>query len=287
MAGQSSASTPPPTPTPLGQWKGTERYEVRRCIGQGAMGAVYEALDRQRGRLVALKTLLHFSPAGLYLFKQEFRALADVSHPNLVHLYELVASEAEHVFFTMELVRGTDFVVFAHKASARPSSDPSSEVRTVYQEERQRRASRPGGRDGELPLSHPPRGISPADCDKLRPALHQLVEGVQALHAAGKLHRDIKPSNVLVTGEGRVVLLDFGVATELSSLVDENFLEEGQVVGTAHYMAPEQGTGDASTPACDWYGVGAILYEALVGSPPFVGNVMDVITMKNRGDPPA
>ncbi|MGH7270434.1 MAG: serine/threonine protein kinase, partial [Polyangiaceae bacterium] len=137
---------------------------------------------------------------------------------------------------------------------------------------------------GPMPM---PMRVSPADLDHLRPALRQLVEGVRALHGAAKLHRDIKPSNVRVTLEGRVVLLDFGVATELARVVDENLLEEGEMVGTARYMAPEQAVGEGSTPASDWYSVGAILYEALVGSPPFVGSAFDVLKMKSMLEPPA
>src|SRR5215472_2986862 len=91
-------------------WKGTSRYEVRRCLGQGGMGVVYEAWDRDSGQLVAVKTLIHSTPAALYSFKQEFRTLADVSHPNLVRLHELVMTDPDHVFFAMELVRGTDFL---------------------------------------------------------------------------------------------------------------------------------------------------------------------------------
>ncbi len=126
---------------------------------------------------------------------------------------------------------------------------------------------------------------SPADMDRLRPALRQLVEGVEALHAAGKMHRDIKPSNVLVTETGRVVLLDFGVATELAGHLEE-VTGSGEMVGTARYMAPEQACEGPPTPASDWYSVGVMLYEALVGHPPFAGTAVDVLTLKNSTDAP-
>ncbi len=101
-------------------WTGTARFEVVRCIGRGGMGAVYEALDRDRGQHVALKTLLYFEPEALYLFKQEFRTLAGVHHPNLVRLHELVAGDLDRVFFSMELVQGTDFLTYVLK----PRDDP-------------------------------------------------------------------------------------------------------------------------------------------------------------------
>jgi tetratricopeptide (TPR) repeat protein len=228
-------------PSKLADWRGTERYQVRRFLGAGSMGTVYEAFDRERGQPVALKRLRHFSPAALYLFKQEFRGLVDVVHPNLVRLYELVATDPRDIFFAMELVRGAELL---------------RHLRT-------------------------PAGI---DADRLRDAIRQLADGVQALHGAGKLHRDVKPSNVLVTHEGRVVLLDFGVGAEIAQGRGGDAPDEEGVVGTVAYMAPEQAAGDPPTMASDWYSVGAILYEALTGRPPIVGTTSEVLRTKRSFD---
>ena len=267
------------------EWKGTERYEVLSCLGHGGMGVVYEVFDRERRQLVALKTLLHFNPAALYLFKQEFRTLADVQHANLVHLYELVVGDAGETFFTMELVRGTDFLRYVRKPEAPTGSNPPATVVSL-RPAGERETSRPTGPE-ESRRHHASATGSLAIVTRLRAALRQLVEGVHALHNAGKLHRDIKPSNVLVTQEGRVVLLDFGVATELAGRAGESQGGSGEVVGTARYMAPEQAFDDPPTPASDWYSVGVMLYEALVGRAPFVGTATDVITMKGLMDAPA
>jgi hypothetical protein len=209
------------------------------------MGVVYEAFDRELRKTVAIKTVLRFDAGALYRFKQEFRTLADVHHPNLVRLHELVADKGA-LFFVMELVRGTDFVTYVRSRATAGAADATSHSRAF---------------------------------DRLRPALRQLVQGVHALHGAGKLHRDIKPSNVLVTEEGRVVILDFGVATEVVSTSGDGPSESEQV-GTAAYMAPEQALESPPTPASDWYSVGAMLYEALVGTPPFVGSRYAVIAAK-------
>jgi serine/threonine protein kinase/tetratricopeptide (TPR) repeat protein len=264
-------------------WRGTSRYAVLRELGKGGMGVVYEALDRERGQSVALKTLLNFDATALYRFKQEFRTLSDVVHPNLVRLDEMVVSETDGAFFTMELVRGTDF-----RSHVGPAGRVAPEERSRFMTVAATPGAEPVPRAAEDP--GPPErtrtleGPCLAVFEKLRPALRQLAEGVQALHAAGHLHRDLKPSNVMVAADGRVVVLDLGVATSLRRTAGHAASEEAEMVGTATYMAPEQAFGATLEPAADWYSVGVILYEVLVGHPPFVGDVMDVITRKNLVD---
>ena len=121
--------------------------------------------------------------------------------------------------------------------------------------------------------------------DRLVHALRQLVDGVSALHRHGKLHRDIKPSNVLVTPEGRVVILDFGLIAELlpQHAGDVSYVSGG----TPAYMSPEEGSGATPSEASDWYGVGVTLYEALTGRIPFAGPSLDVLLRKRADDPPA
>ena len=171
-------------------WRGSDGHRVRGSA------------NRQRGQAVAVKRPLQFTPAALYRFKQEFRTLADVLHPNLVLLHELTVTEGDGAFIAMDLVVGTDFLSYVTKAPTPPSWEISLTERPKSRPEAPLRAAH------ELEST-------PADLDKLRSALRQVVGAVQALHAAGKLHRDIKPSDVLVTPEGHVVVLDFGLATDL------------------------------------------------------------------------
>src|SRR5689334_10178224 len=183
---------------------GAGRFEVRGTLGAGGAGVVYRAFDRQLQREVALKHLRQASGRDLYRFKREFRALADIVHPNLVTLHELHASEGDW-YFTMELVEGVSFIDWV-----RPSRTMSGPTRT--------RAD---------------IVASPVHEVRLRGALVQLVDALIALHKAGKLHRDLKPSNVLVTQVGRLALLDFGL---VSSVAENN--PEKLAVGTPVYMSP-------------------------------------------------
>ena len=252
------------------------RYEIRRELGRGGMGIVYQAYDRDRDEMVALKAVQRVDPAALYRFKQEFRAAVDVSHPNLVALYELT-SDGRSWFFTMELIDGIDFLAYVRSEADVPHAGTDDRLASP--------SSGPEEVESRARPDSPP-GLSASRLARLRGALRQLAEGVAALHEAGKIHRDIKPTNVLVTRSGRVVLLDFGLAAALER-TGLHQSSEPHVLGTVAYMAPEQAAGLPVSPAGDWYSVGAMLYEALTGRLPFLGGPLEVLADKQRFEPPA
>ena len=180
------------------------RFSLRREIGRGSMGVVYEAVDTQRDQRVALKMCTHSDGASLYELKQEFRSAAQLRHPNLVRFYGLYG-DAQAWFLTMELLRGDSLL--CHLAG------------------------------------HPGWG-------HLRHVFSQIVSGITAIHAAGKLHRDLKPQNLMVTPEGRAVILDFGLVADASAGGVGQTLP--RISGTPAYMAPEQAAGKPTTEASDW-----------------------------------
>src|SRR5438132_5731776 len=108
----------------LQDFSGTERFAIVRRIGAGGMGVVYEAIDRERNARVAIKTLPRADAMALYRFKQEFRALADVIHPNLAALYQLI-SLGDQWFFTMEYVPGCNFLDYIRPRETAASALPS------------------------------------------------------------------------------------------------------------------------------------------------------------------
>jgi serine/threonine protein kinase len=285
VAGQDSAESDP--------------YQIEELLGEGAVGAVYRALDRGRGEHVALKLLRELDPGALYRFKQEFRVLAGIAHRNLVRLHELV-SAGDRWFFTMELVDGVDFLTHvrgpvedAGEAEA-PAADPGPAVHEATEILRRTPLPAPDvSRTVDLPLprrarrrrrARPARAIDEAQTARLRDALLQLATGVVVLHDARRLHRDLKPSNVMVTRAGRVVILDFGVSSELHP--EERAVSgiDLEIVGTPAYMAPELVDGAPVREAADWYAVGVMLYESLVGRPPFRGPLDRVMEAKRSID---
>ncbi|MEM9489016.1 MAG: protein kinase, partial [Myxococcota bacterium] len=271
---------------------GTQRFELLRCLGAGGMGVVYEALDRETNSCVALKTLRRMDANALLRFKNEFRTLAHLAHPNLVSLGELFEDDGR-LSFTMELIRGVDFLSHVRVGSElSPPPLPSPLF-----------ADKTGERDGSFTASvhdtvpdlspeallgmdaTEDEGRAPAlfDESRLRAATVQLARAVAALHRAGKVHRDIKPSNVMVASDGRVVLLDFGLVAD----VGRDRISDGKrLIGTVRYMAPEQAKSSEVGAPADWYSVGVVLYTALTGSAPFSGSVQAVLRAKARRDPP-
>ena len=241
------------------------------------MGVVYEAFDSERRSNVALKVMRSVEAAALYRFKKEFRVLADLHHKNVVTLHELVATTGRW-FLTMELING---VSFRDHVRGGALLDPEPETKTIDPN----LASIPFARldsPDSAPVAPRPRGV--LDEPRLRPALRQLCEGVAFLHRSRCLHRDIKPSNVLVTAEGRVVLCDFGLVKELAPELHSKTVEK-RLTGTVAYMSPEQSRGEELTEASDWYSVGVMLYEALTGQLPFVGDRESVLLQKAKGSP--
>jgi predicted Ser/Thr protein kinase len=212
-------------------------YVLERRIGIGGMGEVFVARHAQTGERVALKTSRRDHPKHRYRFKREYRALVDVAHPNLVRFGELHMADTGPSFLTMELLDGEHFVKWV----------------------------RGGLPEGSVP-----------DIARLEHALRQLVEGLAFLHGQGYVHRDLKPSNVIVTREGRVVILDFGIVLEPTES-QLGLTNEGQALGTPLYMAPEQAAG-RSSPAADCYSLGAILFESLTGRAPHASSMLEFST---------
>jgi len=248
---------------------GTARFELLRTIGEGGMGVVYEALDRERAMTVALKTVRDVDPQALFRLKTEFRARADVEHRNLVRLGELL-HDSRHWFFTMELVEGTTFLSWVTDGET-VSDAPTFDGVLAHDVS--------GERPIDQPSSRPRRGF---DERRLRASLRQLAQGLDVLHRAGMVHRDLKPSNVMVTAKGRVVVLDFGLVAEASGHASDR-----DIVGTAAYMAPEQAMSRPVGPAADWYSVGVMLFEALTGRLPIDGAPLEILMNKQRDRAPS
>ena len=280
---------------------GTERFRIRRRLGSGGMGVVYEAHDRETDKLVALKTLTRAEASHISRFKNEFRSLADVSHPNLVALYEFMV-DGQYWFFTMELVKGVNFLEYVRpgyqsrrkQSSKTPTllkgtqeGSPPELLADYEAETRQLDTISASDFDEESSSERRADSLlekSKLDLGRLTVALRQLAEGLHGLHETGKLHRDIKPSNVLVTNEGRVVILDFGLVAEVKGM---ELHDSVTLAGTPDYMSPEQGAQMPISRASDWYSIGVMLYQALTGRLPFSGKFFEVMMNKQNFDPPA
>src|SRR4051812_22709460 len=200
-----------------GSFAGTKRFELQRLLGAGGMGVVYAAYadeDRCGG---ALKLVPSVGPPAAVRIKSGVLVASGLHHPNLVSLAELI-QHAEHLFFTLELLSGVDWLSYVRGPVRRShgESRPRGPATPCDDDETKRdtdTASLPGweapgavaGGAGLLDVA-----ALRVYGARLRSALRQLTLALTHLHSEDKVHCDIKPSNVLVSEEGRVVLLDFG-----------------------------------------------------------------------------
>jgi len=222
-----------------GHYTGTTagRYLVGGLIGRGAMGEVYAAEEAGGGEEVAVKIMhphLVDQAHMLERFKREGELAGRIDSPNVVRIFEAGATEDGAPFVAMELLHGRDLTDLL----------------------RERRV------------------LEPAEALELA---RQVGAGLDEAHAAGVIHRDLKPQNIFraddgdgdsATESGYWTVLDFGVSRLMES---RGTLTGGGMVGTPNYMAPEQAQGKDATTASDLYSLGAVLYRALVGVPPFPG----------------
>ncbi|QSQ23442.1 protein kinase [Pyxidicoccus parkwayensis] len=258
-------------PAHLRPFARSTRFRLLGRMGEGGMGTVFRVHDRELRRDVALKVMRQSGPSALHALKREFRSRAGLSHPHLVQFHDLLVGE-DYCCFSMELVEGRDFLSWVRPGLPRSRRLP------------------PAPHGAGVVLSEV-AALPPEVASRLRAALVQLVRGLQALHRSGLVHRDIKPANVLVAPDGRVVIVDFGLATELLS----GPLSRGgsSAAGTLPYMAPEQLQGGPLTPASDLYAVGLVLYEALTGFRPFRDETAyfltgdtELLLQRRRAEPP-
>jgi Tol biopolymer transport system component len=214
-------------------------YEILAPLGAGGMGEVYRARDERLKRDVAIKVIhaaLSASPDRLARFEQEAHAAAALNHPNILAVYDIGATD--------------------------PST--SSPQPFVVSELLEGTTLREALADGPLPIS------------KAIDVARQVAAGLAAAHAKGITHRDIKPENLFVTRDGRVKVLDFGLAKlrEDSGAASQATrlhasTEPGAVLGTVGYMSPEQVRGQTADSRSDIFSLGVVLFEMLSGIRPF------------------
>ena len=208
------------------------RYRVVAPIGSGAMGMVYRAEHVQISKVMAIKLLhreLQENPENVTRFHLEAESASRLNHPNTVHVFDFGRTESGSLYIVMEYVDGADLGKLIDK-------------------------------EGPMPFG------------RVAYLCAQVAGSVADAHEAGIIHRDLKPENIVVT-EGRdgqmAKVLDFGLAKLLEGTAEVQVTSSGTIVGTPYYMSPEQIQGHELDGRSDVYAMGAIMYECLVGKPPF------------------
>jgi serine/threonine-protein kinase len=218
-----------------------DRYEILEVIGEGGMAVVYKALCHRLNRYVAVK-IMRDDMATDDEFRQRFcaesHAVAMLSHPNIVAVYDVSHNDAME-YIVMELVDGITLRQYMDKRGAVP----------------------------------------------WREALHftkQMAKALAHAHERGIIHRDIKPQNIMLLKDGTIKIGDFGIAALENELHEEN----GQAIGSIHYIAPEQARGECPDARSDIYSLGVVMYEMLTGKKPYEGDSIGEIAVKHMNANP-
>ncbi len=278
------------------------RYRLEELVASGGMAQVWQGTDEVLRRKVAVKLLHpHLAADGSFVvrFRKEAVAAARLAHPGIVSIYDTCSEDGIEAI-VMELVasggmaqvwQGTDEVLRRKVAvkllHPHLAADGSFVVRFRKEAVAAARLAHPGivsiydtcSEDGTeaIVMELVPgqtlreRLDDPAPIDPWQAAglAAQVAEALEAAHRAGLVHRDIKPANVLLAGDGRVKVADFGIA---KAVEEADLTQPGLMVGTAKYVAPEQVEGKPVDPRTDIYSLGVVLYEMLCGRPPFVAD---------------
>jgi serine/threonine protein kinase len=244
-------------------------FRLLRRLGSGGMGVVYEAEQESLGRRVAIKVvrpeLLYFEGAR-ERFRREIDAIARLSHPAIVPV--LASGEQDGLpWYAMELLHGTTVHELCTALQDRdPATLRGDDLRAVLE-------ATPGT------ATDPFAGNWWQSCTRI---VHAIALGVRHAHLRGIVHRDIKPSNVMLTRDGRTVLLDFGIARVAG---DREFTRTGNTPGSPAFMSPEQLRGDAVDERTDVYSLAATLWQLLTLVPPFRG--ADALQRLRDGEAPS
>lgn len=227
------------------------KYEFISGIGAGGMGVIYKARHINLNRMVAIKTLhSHLaSPEAVSRFEIEGKAASLLSHPNIIAVYDIGVTQAGQPYMVMDYVDGHTM----------------SELLQSY---------------GQIPLQH------------FLTIFLQVTDALSHAHKRSVLHRDIKPSNLMLIfndkKEYEVRIMDFGIAKVLDDTVGgaQNLTKTGEAIGSPIYMSPEQARGQKMDHRSDLYSLGCVMYEALTGSVPFLGNTsLDTMLMHMEQSP--
>lgn len=257
-----------------------ERFEIEREVAVGGMGRIYRARDRQQGCAVAIKLLSQQSPRLRTRLLREAAILAEIHHPGIVRYIAHGPLAGDMVYLVMEWLEGEDLGRYLGRRPQRgassgadlddePSGFDGPTTDTLSLDASTVRTASGSGRVEPLAV---PAAISLG---------RRLAAAVAELHRRGIIHRDIKPSNLFLAGGSldHAKLLDFGTAYQYGRA--DHLTRRGAIVGTPHYMAPEQAqAGGIITPATDVWAIGCVLYRCLTGTRPFEGN--DVVAVLTR-----